>query len=145
MDNFSYCSPTRYLFGRGTEDETGRLVAEAGWKTVMIVYGGGSAVRSGLLGRVCDSLSRRGITFVTFGGIHPNPTDTPVRDGIEMCRLSGAQALLAVGGGSVIDTAKAIAAGALYDGDFWDFYAGKTAVEKALPVGVVLTIPTMAC
>lgn len=77
MDNFSYCSPTRYLFGRGTEDETGRLVAEAGWKTVMIVYGGGSAVRSGLLGRVCDSLSRRGITFVTFGGIHPTPPTRP--------------------------------------------------------------------
>lgn len=141
MDNFTYCTPTRYLFGRGTEDETGRLVAEAGWKTVMIVYGGGSAVRSGLLGRVCDSLSRRGITFVTFGGIRPNPTASPVREGIEMCRLSGAQALLAVGGGSVIDTAKAIAAGALYDGDFWDFYSGKTVLEKALPVGVVLTIP----
>ncbi|MCM1162769.1 MAG: iron-containing alcohol dehydrogenase [Muribaculaceae bacterium] len=141
MDNFSYCSPTRYLFGHGVESETGRLVEEAGWKTVMIVYGGGSAVRSGLLGRVCDSLSHHGITFVTFGGIQPNPVDGPVRDGIDICRRAGVQALLAVGGGSVIDTAKAIAAGVLYDGDFWDFYSGKTPVERALPVGVVLTIP----
>lgn len=141
MDNFSYCSPTRYLFGRGVESETGRLVCDQGWHTVMIVYGGGSAIRSGLLERVCDSLSRRGVRFVTYGGIRPNPTDAPVRDGIDICRRAGADALLAVGGGSVIDTAKAIAAGALYDGDFWDFYSGKTPVEKALPVGVVLTIP----
>lgn len=141
MDNFTYCSPTRYVFGRGVETETGRLAAEADWYTVMIVYGGGSAVRSGLLGRVCDSLSHHGVRFVTFGGIQPNPVDGPVRDGIKMAQKACVDAIVAVGGGSVIDTAKAIAAGALYHGDFWDFYSGKATVDRALPVGVVLTIP----
>ncbi len=141
MDNFSYCAPTRYVFGRGAENQVGQLAAEAGWRRTLIVYGGGSAVRSGLLGRVMDSLSARGIPFVTLGGIRPNPTAGPVREGIEIARRSAVDSILAVGGGSVIDTAKAIAAGRDYDGDFWDFFAGRATVGSALPVGVVLTIP----
>lgn len=142
MDNFSFCAPTRYLFGRDTEKETGSMAAnEMGAKNAMLVYGGGSAVRSGLLSRVQQSLDHAGIAHIEFGGIKPNPTDDRVYEGIALAREKGVDGLLAVGGGSVIDTAKAIAAGVPYDGDFWDFYAGKAIVEEALPVGVVLTIP----
>ncbi len=141
MDNFTYCTPTKYVFGRGVESQTGIETAAIGAKTVLVVYGGGSAVRSGLLDRVCDSLSKSGIKYSTLGGIKPNPVDGPVREGIQMCRNKGIDAILAVGGGSVIDTAKAIALGAPYSGDFWDFYSGKAKAEVALPVGVVLTIP----
>lgn len=141
MEHFSYCTPTRYLFGAGTEDAVGREAAAVGMKTVMIVYGGGSAVRSGLLDRVKQSLTQAGLTACELGGVEPNPTDGPVRRGIELCRRLGVDGLIAVGGGSVIDTAKAIAAGMPYQGDFWDFFAGKATVTQALPVGVVLTIP----
>jgi len=141
MDNFSFYTPTRYKFGRGSEELVGEMSASQGWETVMIVYGGGSAIRSGLLERVCTSLTKAGVRFVTFGGIRPNPTDGPVREAIDICRKCCPDAILAVGGGSVIDTAKAVAAGYLYSGDFWDFFSGKTPVEKALPIGVVLTIP----
>ncbi len=141
MDNFTYCTPTKYVFGRRVESQTGIETAAIGAKTVLVVYGGGSAVRSGLLDRVCDSLSKSGIKYSTLGGIKPNPVDGPVREGIQMCRKEGIDAILAVGGGSVIDTAKAIALGAPYSGDFWDFYSGKAKAEVALPVGVVLTIP----
>ena len=106
---------------------------------MLIHFGGGSAERSGLLGRVRDSLNKSGISFVELGGVQPNPRDTLVYKGIDLCRSEGVDFILAVGGGSVIDSAKAIAAGVLYDGDFWDFYSGKN-IEKALPVGVVLTI-----
>lgn len=141
MDNFTFCTPTRYLFGRGVENEVGRLCKNAEWKNVMIVYGGGSAVKSGLLDRVTASLNAEGISHISLGGVKPNPTDDRVYEGIDRCRRSGADALLAVGGGSVIDTAKAIACGVPYDGDFWDFFAGKAVVGPALPLGVVLTIP----
>lgn len=141
MDNFTFCTPTRYLFGRGVENEVGRLCKNAEWKNVMIVYGGGSAVKSGLLDRVTASLDAGGISHISLGGVKPNPTDDMVYEGIDRCRRSGADALLAVGGGSVIDTAKAIACGVPYDGDFWDFFAGKAVVGPALPLGVVLTIP----
>lgn len=141
MDNFTFCTPTRYLFGRGVENEVGRLCKNAEWKNVMIVYGGGSAVKSGLLDRVTASLDAEGISHISLGGVKPNPTDDMVYEGIDRCRRSGADALLAVGGGSVIDTAKAIACGVPYDGDFWDFFAGKAVVGPALPLGVVLTIP----
>lgn len=141
MDNFTFCTPTRYLFGRGVENEAGKLCKKAGWKKVMIVYGGGSVVRSGLLDRVGHSLEAEGIAVVTLGGVRPNPTDDLVYEGIRIAREEEIEALLAVGGGSVIDTAKAIAAGVPYEGDFWDFYAGKAVVETALPIGVVLTIP----
>lgn len=141
MDNFTYCTPTRYVFGRDTEKETGRLTAEAGCRKVMIVSGGGSARRSGLLDRVMASLSEAGIGWVELTGIKPNPTDDRVYEGIALARAEGVDGLLAVGGGSVIDTAKAIAGGVPYDGDFWDFWAGKAVMTRALPVGVVLTIP----
>lgn len=141
MENFSFCTPTRYIFGHGAECEAASLCKEAGWKTVMVVYGGSSAIRSGLLGRVRDSLAEAGINIVELGGVKPNPTDDKVYEGIALGREKSIDSLLAVGGGSVIDTAKAIAAGVCYEGDFWDFYCGKAAVTEALPLGVVLTIP----
>lgn len=141
MDNFSYCTPTRYIFGRDTEKETGRLTAETGCRRVMIVSGGSSARKSGLLDRVTASLDEAGISYVELTGIKPNPTDDRVYEGIDLARREGGDGLLAVGGGSVIDTAKAIAGGVPYDGDFWDFWAGKAIMKEALPVGVVLTIP----
>lgn len=141
MDNFSLCTPTRYVFGREAECKAADLCHEAGWKSVMIVYGGRSAIRSGLLERVRKSLSDTGIKVTELGGVQPNPTDDKVYEGIALGRETGVDALLAVGGGSVIDTAKAIAGGIPYEGDFWDFYCGKSTVTKALPLGVILTIP----
>lgn len=141
MNDFCYCSPTRYVFGRGVENTIGKEAREHGFRKVLIVFGGGSARRSGLLDRVEKSLAEAGVEYLELGGIRPNPVDGPVYEGIRMVREAGADALIAVGGGSVIDTAKAIAAGAVYDGDFWDFYSGKATIAKALPLGVVLTIP----
>jgi hypothetical protein len=141
MDNFSYYTPTRYEFGRGVETLAGKMLAGLGLKNVLIVYGKGSVVRSGLLERVCKSLDEAGIGYKQLSGICPNPTDDRVYEGIDIVRENSLDGLLAVGGGSVIDTAKAIAAGAVYDGDFWDFWAGKAVIQEALPVGVVLTIP----
>lgn len=141
MNNFTYCAPTRYIFGRGAELEAASQLKALNAKHLLVVYGGGSAVRSGLLGRVLDNLHDNGIETITLGGIQPNPTDPKVREGIGLCRQHKIDTILAVGGGSVIDTAKAIAAGTLYDGDFWDFWAGKAVIDKALPIGVVLTIP----
>lgn len=141
MNNFTFHSPTEFVFGRNTEEQVGSLCLKYGAKNVLIVYGGGSVVRSGLLDRVKASLSGAEIKFLELGGIQPNPTDVKVYEGIKIVRDNKINFLLAVGGGSVIDTAKAIAAGALYDGDFWDFYSGLAKVEKALKVGVVLTIP----
>lgn len=140
MDNFTYYSPTKYIFGKDAESRTGEMTAWMGASNILIVYGGGSVVRSGLLARVKKSLDQAGIAYSELGGVQPNPTDIKVYEGIELCRARGIDGILGVGGGSAIDTAKAIAAGALYDGDFWDFYAGKSIVERALPVGVVLTI-----
>lgn len=143
MENFTYCTPTRYLFGRNAESETGRLATEYfnNPKKVLVVSGGSSARKSGLLGRVMESLHSAGIATEEMDGIKPNPTDDRVYEGIALCRERGVDAVIGVGGGSVIDTAKAIALGVLYEGDFWDFYAGKLAPIKALPIGVVLTIP----
>lgn len=141
MENFTFYSPTEFVFGRGTEAQTGRLARKYGATRVLLVYGGGSVVRSGLLARVQQSLTDAGLTYCELPGVQPNPIDTKVREGIDLCRQEKADLLLAVGGGSVIDTAKAIAAGTLYEGDFWDFYIGRAKVQKALRVGVVLTIP----
>ena len=141
MDNFRYCTPTRYIFGRDAELEVGRQLLANGMESVLMVYGGGSAERSGLLPRIRERLREAGIRFEELGGIKPNPDDGPVRRGIEIVRDGGLHGLLAVGGGSVIDTAKAIALGVPYEGDFWDFFAGKAVPERALPVGSVLTIP----
>ncbi|WP_330940990.1 iron-containing alcohol dehydrogenase [Bacteroides sp. MSB163] len=141
MNNFVFCSPTEFVFGKATEMQVGALARKHGARKVMIVYGGGSVVRSGLLDRVKQSLQEAGIEYCLMGGVQPNPVDTKVYEGIEFCRREQADMLLPVGGGSVIDTAKAIAAGVLYEGDFWDFYIGKAKVTKALKVAVVLTIP----
>ena len=141
MNDFNYYTPTRYVFGRGVESQTGELTRWMGVDRVLLVYGMGSVVRSGLLDRVKASLNAVGIKYLELGGVLPNPTDDRVYEGIEMCRRENLTGLVAVGGGSAIDTAKAIACGVPYEGDFWDFYAGKKIVEEALPVGVVLTIP----
>lgn len=140
MNNFTFCTPTRYEFGRGVENRVGALAAALPAHHVLVVYGSGSAVRSGLLDRVRVSLEAAQVPYTMMGGVQPNPTDDRVYEGIETVRRLQIDAIIAVGGGSVIDTAKAIAAGALYDGDFWDFFTGKP-IERALPVGVVLTIP----
>ncbi len=139
MDNFVFYSPTYFDFGKDTEAHAGALVRRFGGSRVLIHYGGGSVVRSGLLDRVKKSLADENLYFTELGGVMPNPRSGLVYEGIELCKKEGIDFILAVGGGSTIDSAKAIAAGALYEGDFWDFYSGK-AIEKALPVGTVLTI-----
>ena len=141
MNNFVFYSPTEFVFGKATEMQVGALARKHGARKVMIVYGGGSVVRSGLLDRVKQSLQEAGIEYCLIGGVQPNPVDTKVYEGIEFCRREQADMLLPVGGGSVIDTARVIAAGVLYEGDFWNFYIGKAKVTKALKVAVVLTIP----
>jgi hypothetical protein len=141
MDNFTYYSPTLYEFGRGAEEKVGMLTYLTGATKVMIVYGSNYARNNGLIDRIINSLNMAGIEYVQLSGVTPNPTDTKVYEGIELGRKTHIDGLVAVGGGSVIDTAKAIAAGIPYKGDFWDFYSGKTRIEEALPVGVVLTIP----
>ena len=140
MDNFSFKLPTRFVFGRGTEGETGRLVAHYGGTKVLVLFGGGSVRRSGLLKRVLDSLDRALLDHVELGGVKPNPRSDLVYEGISLVADERVDFVLAVGGGSVIDTAKAIAAGACYRGDFWDFYGGGRTPDKALPIGCVLTI-----
>ena len=140
MDNFVFYSPTEFAFGRNQEMQCGACVKKHGGTRVLVVYGGGSAERSGLLGRIRKSLDDADIWYTELGGVQPNPVDTPVYAGIELCRAQQIDFILAVGGGSVIDTAKAIAAGVPYDGDFWDFYCGKAKIAAALPVGTVLTI-----
>ena len=141
MIDFSFYSPTEFVFGRKTEQQTGTLAKRYGATKLMIIYGGGSAVKSGLIDRVQASLSEAGVEYVTLSGIRPNPTEDKVREGVALARQNKVDFILAVGGGSVIDTAKSIAAAVDYDGDFWDFYIGKAKVTSALPVGVVLTIP----
>ena len=139
MQNFQFHSPTEFVFGKGTENEAGFYVKKHGGSKVLLHYGGGSAVRSGLLSRVKASLENAGIACIELGGVQPNPRDTLVYKGITLCREEQVDFILAVGGGSVIDSAKAIAMGVPYDGDFWDFYSGKSP-EAALPVATVLTI-----
>lgn len=140
MDNFNFYSPTEFVFGKDRENECGKYVKKNGGTKVLIHYGGGSVKKSGLLDRVKSSLSAENIPFAELGGVQPNPRDTKVYEGIEICKAENIDFILAVGGGSVIDSSKAIALGALYDGDFWDFYDKKAVIEKALPVGTVLTI-----
>ena len=139
MDNFTFYSPTYFVFGKDEEINAGHYVKRFGGSKVLIHFGGGSAQKSGLLDKIRSSLKNEGIRFVELGGVKPNPRDGLVYEGIDLCRKENIDFILAVGGGSVIDSAKAIAAGAVYDGDFWDYYEGKT-VDKALPIGTVLTI-----
>ena len=139
MDNFNFYAPTYFAFGKDAEAQAGALVRRFGGSKVLIHYGGGSVIRSGLLDRVKNSLEEAGLSYLELGGVKPNPRSGLVYQGIELCRAEGVDFVLAVGGGSAIDSAKAIAAGAVYDGDFWDFYEGKP-VDRALPIGTVLTI-----
>ncbi len=139
MENFTFYSPTFFVFGKDSENQTGDYVKKFGGSKVLIHFGGKSAKTSGLLDRVESSLKNAGIPYVCLGGVKPNPRSGLVYEGIDLCKKEKVDFILAVGGGSTIDSAKAIAAGVLYDGDFWDFYSGKM-IEKALPVGTVLTI-----
>ena len=139
MNDFDFYSPTYFVFGRGREAEAGTYVKKFGGSRVLVLYGGQSAKKSGLLDRVRASLTGAGLHTAELGGVKPNPRSGLVYEGIDLCRKEGIDFLLAVGGGSVIDTAKAIAIGVPYEGDFWDFFSGKVP-EKALPVGTVLTI-----
>lgn len=141
MKDFKFYTPTRYIFGKNAQKNAGSLSLEILGEKVLLVFGKSSVKNSGLLDEIEKSLREKGVKFYEFGGIKPNPTDTPVREGIKLCREEGITGILAVGGGSVIDTAKAVAAGVPYKGDFWDFYSGKAMPEEALPIGVVLTIP----
>ena len=136
MDNFMFYSPTCFVFGKDAENQAGARVRRFGGTRVLIHYGGGSAVRSGLIDRVQASLKAEGLPCFLLGGVKPNPRSGLVYEGINLCRKEKIDFILAVGGGSSIDSAKAIAAGTVYDGDFWDFYSGKR-IEEALPVGTV--------
>lgn len=140
MDNFNFYSPTYFAFGKGKEAEVGRLVKQFGGTKVLLHYGGGSIKKNGAYGGVVKSLQEAGIPFVELGGVQPNPRSGLVYEGIELCRKEGVDFVLAVGGGSSIDSAKAIALGVPYEGDFWDFYQKRWTVTDALPVGTVLTI-----
>lgn len=140
MFPFQYYTPTRVVFGNGTENQVGSLVKAQGGHKVLIHYGGGSVVRSGLLGRVKESLAAEGIPFVELGGVVPNPRLSLVYQGIDLCRRESVDFILAVGGGSVIDSGKAIGYGMANEGDVWDFYAHTRVPSACLPIGVVLTI-----
>ncbi len=140
MEQFQFYSPTEFVFGKEKENEAGRLVKKWGGSKVLIHYGGESAKKSGLLDRVAASLKAEGISYVTLGGVKPNPRDTLVREGIALCRAEGVDFILAIGGGSVIDSSKAISGGFYYDGDFWDLYEKKSPLTKTIPIGTVLTI-----
>ncbi len=140
MFDFKYFTPTKVLFGKNTEDKVAELIKEFGGKKVLIHYGGGSVIRSGLMQRVTDKLDAAGIPYVKLGGAVPNPHLSLVYEGIELCKKEGIDFLLAVGGGSAIDSAKAIGYGVMNDGDVWDFYDYKRQVKGCMPLGVILTL-----
>ncbi len=140
MENFIYENQTKIVFGKDTELEAGKLANEYG-TNVLLHYGGGSIKRSGLYDRVKESLEEANLNVFELGGVVPNPRLSLVKEGIGFVRENKIDFILAVGGGSVIDSAKAIAAGAVYKGDVWDFFERKALVEKTLPIGVILTIP----
>ena len=140
MFDFKYFTPTKVLFGKNTEDKVAELIQEFGGKKVLIHYGGGSVIRSGLMQRVTDKLDAAGISYVKLGGAVPNPHLSLVYEGIELCKKEGVDFLLAVGGGSAIDSAKAIGYGLMNEGDVWDFYDYKRQAKASMPLGVILTL-----
>ncbi|MFW6036108.1 MAG: iron-containing alcohol dehydrogenase [Halothermotrichaceae bacterium] len=140
MNDFTFYNKTKIIFGKDTEKEVGKEVKKDADK-VLLVYGGGSIKKYGTYDKVMDSLKAENIAVTELGGVKPNPRLSLVKEGIKICEKENIEYILAVGGGSVIDTAKAIAIGIPYDGDVWDFYSGKAQPEEALKVGVVLTIP----
>ncbi|MCR5686102.1 MAG: iron-containing alcohol dehydrogenase [Lachnospiraceae bacterium] len=140
MFDFRYFTPTKVIFGKDTELQAAKLIREFGGNKVLIHYGGGSVIRSGLMKRVTDVLDDAGIEYVMLGGAVPNPRLGLVYEGIELCKKEKVDFLLAVGGGSAIDSAKAIGYGVANEGDVWDFYDYKRKAEACLPLGVILTI-----
>lgn len=140
MENFQYFTPTKVLFGRGTEEKTGELIKEQNCKKVLVHYGSNSAKKSGLLDRIFNSLKQEGIDYISLGGAVPNPRLSKVYEGIELCQSEGVDFILAVGGGSAIDSAKAIGYGVANEGDVWDLFEGNKEPAGCLPIGVVLTI-----
>ncbi|MCQ2257214.1 MAG: iron-containing alcohol dehydrogenase [Bacteroidaceae bacterium] len=141
MKNFNFYAPTQVVFGRDAENELASLVKKYGGTKVLVHYGGQSAIKSGLMAKVEKQLSDAGISYVKLGGVVPNPRLSLVRKGIELCKAEGIDFLLAVGGGSVIDSCKAISSGRFFDGDVWDLYLHKTFATEYLPIGCILTIP----
>ncbi len=141
MKDFIYYAPTEVVFGQESEEKVAQMVSKYGGKKVLVHYGGQSAVKSGLLEKMCRLLGEGGIEYVTLGGVVPNPRLSKVREGIALCKKESVDFILAVGGGSVIDSAKGIAYGVCYDGDVWDFYTGKADAVAMLPMAAVLTIP----
>ena len=140
MGNFKYYTPTKVLFGRGQEEKVGKLAKEFGATKVLVHYGLGSVVKSGLLDLVKAKLDEEGIEHIELGGVVPNPRVSLVREGVELAKKEKIDMVIAVGGGSVIDSAKAICYGALVDFDVWDFYIRKAKPEASLPLGAVLTL-----
>ena len=141
MKDFNFYAPTRVVFGRESEEKLPQLIQQYGGGRVLVHYGGGSARRSGLLDKVFKMLTEAGISYVELGGVVPNPLLSKVQEGIDLCRKEHVNFILAVGGGSVIDSAKAIGYGVGYPGDVWDFWDGKALPQTCLPIGVMLTIP----
>ena len=141
MKDFVYYAPTEVVFGKASEEQVAALVKKYGGHKVLVHYGGRSAKESGLLDKVCDLLEQGGVDHVLLGGVVPNPRLSKVQEGIDLCRREGVDFILAVGGGSVIDSAKAIACGVPCPGNVWDFYLGKADPACYLPVACVLTIP----
>lgn len=141
MENFEFVSPTHFVFGRGAEEKVGAKLAERGAKRVLLHFGGSSAVKSGLIDRVKASLDAAGVEHVELGGVRPNPEIGLVREGVALCKEQGVDWVLAVGGGSVIDSAKAIANGACIEEDVWELFVTKRPNPDVLPIAVVLTIP----
>ena len=142
MDKFNYHAPTKIVFGKNTENKVGQLVKNSGCKKVLVHYGGSSAKKSGLLDRVFASLTEAGIAYTELGGVVPNPRLSKVYEGIKLCREENVDFILAVGGGSVIDSAKAIGYGVVNEGDVWDLYTGaKMPINGCLPIGAIVTIP----
>ncbi|MCL4415504.1 MAG: iron-containing alcohol dehydrogenase [Actinobacteria bacterium] len=140
MENFVFKNDTKIIFGKGTEDKAGKEILKYG-KKILFHYGRGSIKKSGLYERIKKSLNESNITVFELGGVKPNPVVSLVRKGINICRENKIDFILAVGGGSVIDSAKAISMGVNYLGDVWDFFEGKAKLESTIPAGVVLTIP----
>lgn len=140
MHDFVYYTPTKIIFGKNTEQQCGGLIKAHKCHKVLIHYGGQSALRSGLVDRIKASLEAEGLAYVTLGGVVPNPRLSLIREGIELARREGVDFVLAVGGGSVIDSVKAIAYGAANEGDVWDYYMGKRKPDACLPIGCVVTI-----
>ena len=145
MRDFVYHAPTEVVFGKQSEEKVAGLVKKYGGHKVLVHYGGKSAQKSGLLDKICGLLRDGGVDFVCLGGVVPNPRLSLVHQGIDLCRQEGVDFILAIGGGSAIDSAKAIACGVPYDGEVWDFYLGKASPKCYLPVACVLTTRSPAC